>query len=391
MQVVEEARKLQAEIVENRRAVHSYAEIGFELPKTYEFVKQKLIEYGYAPVPVGRSGLVCTAGKGGKTILLRADMDALPMEEKSGLPFAAKNGNCHSCGHDVHTAMLLGAAKLLKQHENELCGTIKFMFQPAEELLGGAWDMIENGVLENPHVDAAMALHIVVGQNTSAPGRICYIEGCVTNSGDAITIQVIGKDGHGSRPELAVDAIHVAAHIVIALEELVARECGAAQEAVVLVGRIEGGTSVNSVAGTAKLEVSVRSDSHDQRAFLVRRVQEVAEGIAKTFRAEAIVEHAYGVPPLVNDDKLLAETTSYLREVLPEELVLSIPKIGGSEDFTMVAEKVPSVFMFFGVGRPEDGCPYFVHHPEMKIDESGLYIGTASYVQCAVRWLEEHP
>lgn len=388
--ILEQAQCIKDEIVQNRRMIHGFAELGFDLPRTRSFVRDKLREYGYAPAEVGKGGIVVTVGQPGPTILLRADMDALPMGEESGEPFAAKNGNCHSCGHDCHTAMLLGAAKLLKAHERELPGTVKLMFEPAEELLAGARDMMEHGLLESPKVDAALALHILVGQEASRTGNICYVRGCVTNSGDAIRIVVHGKDGHGSRPELAVDAIHIAAHIVLALEELVAREIPTAEDTVVLVGKIEGGTTCNSVGGTAVLEVSVRTTGHTERAFLRKRVQEIAQGIAATFRGSVEVEHQYGVPPLINDNDLLDAYVRYLSELLPDVSLINTPKTGGSEDFTMVAEHVPSVFLSLGVGSPQDGYDQFLHHPAMRVDENALPVGVAAYVQCAVRWLEEH-
>lgn len=388
--ILEQARELEQEIIAHRRTIHGYAEVGFDLPKTRAYVTEKLREYGYEPQTVGRGGVVCTAGKPGRTILLRADMDALPMEERSGESFAAKNGCCHSCGHDCHTAMLLGAAKLLKEHENELAGTVKFMFQPAEELLGGAKDMIANGVLENPKVDAALAIHVMVGKEDSHCGSIFCIPGCVTNSGDAVRITIHGRDAHGSQPELGVDAIHIAANLVLALEELTAREIPTAQDTIVLVGRIEGGTTCNSVAGDAVLEVSIRTAGPAERAFLLKRIEEISLGVAAAFRGSVRVEHQYGSPALVNDDGLLKEFVSYMEECLPSDQVLQGTKMGGGEDFTMVAEKVPSVFLQLGVGSIEEGYDNTLHQPAVRMKEAAFSVGTAVYAQCAMRWLEEH-
>lgn len=390
MNLLEEAKQIEQETIDNRRKIHRFAELGFDLPKTVEFVTNALKSYGYRPSKLGKSGIVCTVGQGSPTILLRADMDALPMQEESGVSYAADNGNCHSCGHDCHTAILLSAAKLLKRHENALRGTVKFMFQPAEEILAGAQDMINAGVLSNPDVDAAMAMHVVVGQPYAKPGTICYISGCVANSGDAIRIVVHGVDGHGSRPELAVDAIHIAAHIVLALDELVSREIPTDEDTVVLVGRIEGGTTCNSVGGTATLEISVRTTGHQERSYLLRRIREIAEGIAATFRATAEFTHLYGTSPLINDNDTLKAMTGYLKEILPDDSVFPIAKNGGSEDFTMIAERVPSVFLHLSAGRPEDGYTQFVHHPSMQVDESALAYGVAAFTHCAIRWLESH-
>ena len=188
-----EAEAIREEIVTNRRTIHGYAELGLDLPKTAAYVMEQLKSYGYEPQLCGKSGVTATVGNGGKVLLIRGDMDALPMAEQTGLPFAATNGNCHSCGHDLHTAMLLGAAKLLKEHENELKGTVKFMFQPGEEVLGGAEEMIAAGLMENPHVDAAMGMHVSSGGKYSKVGLITYKREYSTFSGDMIRITVNGK------------------------------------------------------------------------------------------------------------------------------------------------------------------------------------------------------
>lgn len=388
-QILEAAKTISGEIIKNRRTLHGFAEIGFDLPKTTEYVTAKLKEYGYEPQRAGRAGITCTAGRPGKTILLRADMDALPMTEKSGLPFAAANGNCHSCGHDCHTAMLLGAAKLLKERESTLNGTVKLMFQPAEELLAGAKDMVEHGVLENPKVDAAFGIHILVGSDESCAGDIFCRKGTVTNSGDAFRITIKGTDAHGSKPEKGVDAIHIAATTVLALEEVIAREVPGNEDMILLVGKIEGGTTCNSVAGTASLEISIRTGGAVQREFLIKRMTEISQGIACAFRGEAAVEHLYGSPALVNDDTLFDLFTGYTEELVPKERIHSIEKMG-SEDFTMVAEKVPSVFFMLGFGSVGEGYCHSMHHPEMRINEDALQVGAAVYTNCAVRWLEKN-
>lgn len=388
-QYLEAANEMKQEIINLRRTLHQCPEIGFELDRTFSFVWERLVEYGLKPQKAGRCGIICTVGMPGKTILLRADMDALPMREESGLPFASDNGNCHSCGHDCHTAMLLSAAKLLKAREGELKGTVKLMFQPAEEILSGAKDMVESGILKNPKVDAALALHVMTGLNETKTGVIRYSEGIVNSSGDAIRITVKGMDAHGSKSYKGVDAIHIAAHIVIALEEVVAREIPSDEDTVLLVGKIEGGTTCNTVAGTASLELSIRTCGREQREFLFHRVEAVAKGIADSFRGEAQVEHLYGSPALINDGEMLQKVTGYLRELLPEEQVVPMGKMGGGEDFTMVAEQVPSAFLVLGAGTPTEGCDKFLHHPQMRIDEAALSVGTAVYAYCAARWLEE--
>lgn len=387
---LKEAEEMKAEIVENRRTVHRFAELGLDLPQTSAFVMEKLKEYGYEPKRCGKSGVTAVAGQGGKVILLRGDMDALPMKEESGLPFAATGASCHSCGHDLHTAMLLAAAKLLKKHEKELAGRVKFMFQPGEEILGGAAEMIANGLLENPHVDAALGMHTCTGHGeNSKVGLITYKAEYSTFSGDYIKITVHGLNAHGSTPERGVDAINVAAHIVTGLEELVAREVSNTERSIVLVGRIEGGDSCNTEAGTCQLDVSVRAASAERRSFLKQRVKEIAEGIAATFRATADVDFVYGMPPLYNDPEMCRCIPGYIKEMLGDTAVKELHEFGGTEDFTAVAEKVPSIYLNIGTGNLAG--PDITHHnPKIIFDENALPIGAAVYARCAARFLEDH-
>ncbi|MCR5371873.1 MAG: amidohydrolase [Solobacterium sp.] len=384
-----EALKIQDEIIADRRAVHEFAELGLDLPKTAAYVMEKLQSYGIDAKPCGKGGVTATIGQGGKVILLRGDMDALPMAEETGLPYAATNGNCHSCGHDMHAAMLLGAAKLLKEHESELKGRVKFMFQPGEEILGGAAEMIRNGLLENPPVDAAFGMHTSTGGKHSDVGTITYKKDYVTFSGDFVKVTVHGKQAHGSTPEMGVDAISIAAHIVTGLEELISREVSNQERSIVLTGKIYGGDSCNTQAGTCVLEVSVRAASAERRDFLKQRVKEISEGIALAFRGTAEVEYVYGMAPMYNHPDMYNCVPGYIAEIVGEENVVEVHEYGGTEDFTAVAERVPSIYVNIGTGSIAG--PDITHHnPKIIFDESALPIGTAVYCQTAVRWLEEH-
>ena len=387
--ILREAEAIKDEIIANRRTIHGYAELGLDLPQTSQFVIDKLTEYGYEPRRCGKSGVTAIAGQGGKVLILRGDMDALPMAEQSGLPFAATNGNCHSCGHDMHTAMLLGAAKLLKQHESEMKGRVKFMFQPGEEVLGGAVEMIENGLLEDPHVDYALGMHVSTGNKYATPGLITYRRNYSTFSGDCIRITVNGKQSHGSRPECGVDAINIAAHIITALEELIAREVSNEERSVVLVGMIHGGDSCNTQAGTCVMEASVRAASAERRDFLKRRVKEISEGIALAFRGTADVEYVYGIAPMYNDPVMCDSVPGYLKELLGEDQVVELSGFAGTEDFTAVAERVPSVYLHIGAGTIA-GADITNHNPKIIFDENILPTGSAVYSYAAMRFLEEH-
>ena len=384
---IELAKEINNEIIQNRRRIHQFPETGFELDRTLEFVEEKLKEYGIEPRRVGRSGITATIGKEGRTILLRADMDALPMKEETGLEFASGNDFCHSCGHDAHTAMLLGAARLLKDQEESLGGTVKLMFQPAEELLAGALDMIEAGILENPKVDAALAMHIYVGNELSRTGTISYARGPALFSGDAIKIHVKGKNAHGSTPDKGIDAISIAAHIVIALQQIIAREVPTDDQAVVIVGKISGGNTVNTLAGSADLEVSVRATTEKMREYLKKRVKEISENVAVTFGGKAEVEFWYGMGPLSNDLDLTDEIVGYCKEVIGEENLNKIPIAVGTEDFTSVAGKVPGVMINLGVGSIDEGYSLSIHNPGMVLNEEALHVGAALYAQASTRYL----
>lgn len=393
MNLVEQAQNIAPEIIENRRTLHQCPEIGFDLHQTTDFVMKKLKEYGYEPQRVGKAGIVCTVGKaegGRKTFLLRADMDALPMQEASGEPFSSKNNNAHTCGHDTHTAMLLGAAKLLKQNEAALKGCVKFMFQPAEEILAGSLDMIGNGLLENPKVDAAMALHIMVGTHDAKAGYIYYKPGDAMYSADAIDVKIEGKDAHGSTPYLGIDAVLIAAQTVVALQNIIAKEVSPDDKAVVLVGKMTAGTAVNSVGGNALLEVSTRARTPEIRAFLMQRIKEIATNVAITFGGKAEVVHKYGMPPLVNHLALTAELKGYCEELLGADHVKEVPTYTGTEDFSMMTERLPAVMMLLGVGSTGEGHEHAIHHPAMRVNEKALPIGAAVYAECAMKWLENN-
>ncbi|MCR3956741.1 MAG: M20 family metallopeptidase [Gudongella sp.] len=384
---IELAKEINEEIIQNRREIHKFPETGFELDRTLEFIETRLRDYGVEPIRVGRAGISATVGREGKTILLRADMDALPMKEETDLLFKSENDFCHSCGHDAHTAMLLGAARLLKENEDSLNGTVKLMFQPAEELLAGAMDMIEAGILENPKVDAAVAMHIYVGNELSRTGTISYSRGPALFSGDAIKIHVKGKNAHGSTPDKGIDAISIAAHIVIALQQIIAREVPTDDQAVVIVGKISGGDTVNTLAGNAELEVSVRATTEKMREYLKKRVKEISESVAVTFGGKAEVEFWYGMGPLFNDLALTDEIIGYCKEVIGEDNLNQIPIAVGTEDFTSIAAKVPGVMINLGVGSVEEGYSLSIHNPGMILNEEALHIGAALHAHIATRYL----
>ena len=254
--LLSEAKEMQLLLTKYRGYLHAHPELGFDLKQTKEYVKRELISIGYEPVECGKCGLVVLAGgkNSDKTFLIRADMDALPISEQTDIEFKSENiGKMHACGHDMHTAMLLGAARLLKTHESEINGTVKLMFQPAEETLKGAKDMIEAGALEAPKTDAALMLHVTLGMPLPTGSAIICDGGISAPAADYFEIKIQGKGCHGAMPELGVDPIIIASHIVIALQELHARELAMADDAVLTIGTMQAGDANNIIPDTAVL------------------------------------------------------------------------------------------------------------------------------------------
>ncbi len=388
---LEEAMDIKDEIIANRRHIHRRPELGFDLPETIEFVATQLESYGYEPKKLG-GGLTCIAGTGeAPVIMLRADMDALPQQEDSGEEFSSEiDGVCHSCGHDCHTAMLLGAAKILKRHESELQGTVKFMFQPAEEMLKGSERMIEEGILENPKVDAAMGFHINTGPcgaHDTHPGHISLAREKMMPSADEFRITVTGKAAHGSTAFAGVSAVHIASNIVNALQQMPILETAYNDNVVLAIGSMESGNAANIIPETAVIRGNMRAYTPEKREFMKKRIVELSEGIAKAWRGEADVAFPFGVAPNVNDRELTLEMEEYLEDVAQVEI---IQPIAGSEDFANLCQYVPTFFANVGCGSPQDGYEYSMHNPKMRIDEAGLPYGTAAHCQCAYEYLAHH-
>jgi len=398
MNFVELSKKFEEEIIAERRYLHSNAEVGFELPKTVEFVERKLTEMGYRVKRCGKNGIVTTIGNGAvKTFLLRADMDALPVKEESDVEFACKNGCFHGCGHDMHTAMLLGAARILKAVEAELNGTVKLMFQPAEEILSGAKNMIENGLMDSPKPDGAMMLHVMAGLPMKTGSVIVSAGGISAPAADYFTVNIKGRGCHGSMPQDGVDALSVASHTVVALQEISARELGVSEAALLTIGSLRAGTAGNVIADTAVFEGTLRSFSDEVRLRLKKRLEEISVGIASTFRAKAEVVFGNGCPSLVNDEKLSESVKKYIEDLLGEKSVFSSDdfgedssKKGGSEDFSYISREVPSVMLAIAAGNSEEGYAYAQHHPKVMFDESVLTVGSAVYAYSAFRWLQDN-
>lgn len=386
----EEAKGYQEELISHRRRLHQNPELGFELDETVAYVKNILSGMGCSPKEICRGGVTAVIGgeNPGKTILLRADMDALPMNEESGLAFASKNPGCaHTCGHDMHTAMLLGAAKLLKEQEDELQGTVKLMFQPAEEQIAGARKMIESGVLEDPKVDAAIAMHVI----SDVPvGYLDYAPGGFAPSGDGFLITVKGKGCHGATPQDGVDPVNVAAHIAISLQALIAREISLNDQAVLSICRITAGTTGNIVPEDAVLQGTLRTYQPEVRRFLLRRIEEVADFTAKAFRASAELQVLRSVEGVVNQPYMTGQMEEILQD-FPYDLKRNEGfKMDGSEDFSLISNTVPSVMFAIGAMPEAMEGSNKLHNPKVLLNEEVLPLGAAVHAHCAKQWLERN-
>ena len=397
-QILQEAKALQEEIKSHRLWLHTHAETGFDLTETKPYVKSTLTEMGYTVQECGKAGLVTTVGKpGGKVLLLRADMDALPIAEEADVDFACKNGRMHACGHDMHTAMLLGAAKILKAHESELGGMVKLMFQPAEEIFEGSKDMIASGVLENPRPDAALMIHVAAGMPLPAGTVVVSAPGVSAPAADYFTIRVHGKGCHGSAPQNGIDPLTAAAHILIALQEIHARELSASDEAVLTIGTFHAGEAGNVIPDTATMGGTIRTYDEKTRAYLKERMTAIAKNVAEAFRASAEVSFGSGCPTLVNDKDLSEKVTGYLKDLLGANRAFTTAELsggkpargGGSEDFAYVSHEVPSLMLALAAGEPSKGYVYPQHHPKVKFDESVLSTGAAVFVDCAIQYMKE--
>ena len=388
------ARSIQPEVVEVRRRLHRHPEIGLDLPATQAIVGESLAALGLAP-RFGRTVSSVTARidgtRPGPTILLRADMDGLPLHEDTGLPFASEvDGAMHACGHDTHVAMLLGATHLLADRRDELAGSVLLMFQPGEEGFHGARSMIEEGLLDEPGaapVTGAFALHI----STRYPsGTVNVRPGALLASSDTLRITVRGRGGHASAPHLAVDPIAVAARIVLDLQTMVGRRIDAFDPAVVTIAQVVAGTTTNIIPETAFLGGTIRTVSAATRAFIADRIREVAAGAALATGAVVEVEIEAGYPVTVNDPAFTAFARDAAASALGDDRVreLAAP-IMGAEDFSYVLERVPGAMAFLGASPagpdPEAGPQN--HSNLVVFDEAALADGVATYAAVALRHL----
>ncbi|MBT1279018.1 amidohydrolase [Thermoanaerobacter sp. CM-CNRG TB177] len=389
MDILKEAEKVEKEVIELRRKIHMYPELGFEETKTSEIVYDYLKNLGIEVKRIAKTGVVGTLkGNGSKTIAIRADMDALPIQEENDVEYASQiPGRMHACGHDVHTAILLGTAKLLANMRDKLKGNVKFIFQPAEETTGGALPMIEEGVLENPKVDAIIGLHV---DPELQVGQIGITYGKAYASSDMFDIIVKGKSSHGAEPHKSVDSIVIAANIVNMLQTVVSRKANPLSPLVLTIGTIEGGYARNIIANKVRMSGIIRMMEEEKRDEIVEMVEKICDNTAKAMGGEVEFKRTIGYPCLVNHKGMtdLIKETAF--PLLGEGNVIEVAPTMGVEDFAYFLQKVPGSFYKLGCGNKEKGIDKPIHNNQFNIDEECIKIGLAVHVSTVLKYLNSN-
>ena len=397
------AYEIREQITADRRCLHRIPEIGTDLPQTCAYIAKRLDEMGIAweacggPLPEQMTrdymeagfprmeratGITAVIGQGSPCILLRADIDALPVKEDNELEYRSTCGAGHMCGHDSHAAMLLGAARILKEMEDRLAGTVKLLFQPGEETGAGARLMVENGVLEDPHVDAAFGLHV---QPVDPTGEVGYAVGVNSSSLDTFILKIHGRGGHSSQPQLCTDPLMIMNQVYQAVNLLVTREADPAATVALTCGVAKGGTAVNIIPDEAELHIGLRTQDVAAAEHLKQRIPELIDHYVKAWNGTYDLT-VFHTPCTYSDAGFCSRVVPYIREVTGEDGIRQIPPMSGTEDFGYITAEVPGMFGFIGAGRPGNAP---LHSPQMVLDEDVLPIGAAIHANVAASWLEE--
>lgn len=387
----EEALSINEELINMRRDFHEHPELGFHEYRTSKIIKDFLKNEGIPYLEVAKTG-VCGIIKGTKNgenekcIALRADIDGLPMLDKKTCSYSSKEkGKMHGCGHDAHTTMLLGVAKVLNKHKDKFGGYVKLFFEPAEETTGGAPLMIEEGVLENPTVDKIVGLHV---EETLDKGEIMVRKGVVNAASNPFFITIKGRGGHGAYPHMAIDPVVIASHVVLALQTIVSREIKPVNPAVVTVSTINGGTAENIIPDEVKLSGTIRTMTLEDRAYAIKRVEEIVSSICTAMRGDYEINIKESYPCLYNDNDSVELVRRSAKEILGENNVLEqeAPKLG-VESFAYFALEKPSAFYFLGVRNEKKDIIHSAHNSLFDIDEEALHLGVAIQSQIAFNYL----
>ena len=384
-----EVLALKDEMIDIRRDFHKYPELGMEEKRTPQVVADLLGTYGlHVKTEVGKTGVVgLLEGSGpGKTVMLRADMDALPIQEGNDKPFHSLTGGLmHACGHDGHMAILLGAAKILSKHRDDFKGAVKFVFQPGEEGFAGARYMIDDGVMENPKVDAAFALHLgaylPVGSVSARPGATMA-------SMDSFSLKIKGKGGHAAMPQEGADALLMSAHVVSALQSLISKEVSPTSPFILHMGTIHGGNAFNIIAESVQIEGTVRTHDETLRNSIPERMNRLCNGITSGLGGSHELDYRFGYPTLVNDGDMTAFFREVAKGILTEEKVGANPPIMASDDMAFFLEKAPGCYFNLGAANPEKGPYGPAHSSSFDFDEDALVVGAEIMAELALKYLK---
>lgn len=387
--ILSKAAALKEDIISWRRHLHQYPELSFEEVETVRFVKEKLEQLNFdIEYPIAKTGLIATL-KGeseGPTVALRADMDALPIQEESNLPYKSSvDGVGHLCGHDAHTAILLGAAHILSQNPLKK-GNIKLLFQPAEEGYSGAEVMVNEGALQNPAVDVIAGLHV---HPTVKTGETSITEGYATACADSFDIKIIGKGGHAAHPHLSIDPIAIASTVIASLQQVVSRNVDPLENIVLTIGKINGGFARNVIAPEVTLEGTVRLLNPNLRPLVKEKMDEYLKGITEGMGGTYEFTYTDGIPSVYNEPTLIPVLQHSVHKILGENQLLKVKPSMGGEDFSYYTNEIPGVFFRLGTNGSED-TSYPNHHPKFNVDEEALPYGSAILVQFAYDYIENH-
>ena len=392
--IIDLVKQKEAKIIQIRRDLHQIPELELSLPKTVSYVCKQLdeLQIPYHKLVDGNAIVALIEGKEkGKCIAIRADMDALPIKENTGLSFASKHEGCmHACGHDGHTAMALGACMVLKELSSEFKGCVKILFQPGEEFPGGALPMIEEGCMENPKVDAVIGLHagyIYPGVEKGKFGACC---GAFFAAADKFKIIIKGYGAHGAYPHLSIDPVPIACEIVSGLQKIISRELPPTTRALISVGQIHGGSGFNIIPDEVFIEGTVRVTDENERNFIAKRIEEIASGIAKSYRAEAKTVYDFRYPVLINDKDFTTFFVKNTKELFGDDSIheISVPTMGG-EDMAYFLQKAQGTFFVLSNPIIHDGGKIYPHHSDrFDIDESLFYKGTSAVLATVLKYLD---
>lgn len=383
---------IQEKVTAIRRHIHRNPELSGSEFATSQLIAKELLAMGIkVQTWESKPGVVglLEGSLPGKTVAIRADMDALQLQEDTGLEFSSQNSSAaHACGHDIHTAVLLGCAKVLSEIRNEIHGNVKFIFQPAEESLSGARPLIEAGVLENPHVDAILALHC---WPDLPAGTVGYKRGSFMASSDGLEITITGRAGHAAHPQKSIDPIVITGHVLTALQTIVSREISPVDSAVITIGKISGGTAPNIIAAKVEMAGTVRTITREVRERMSRMIERIVSKTAESMNGGAVVKYQQGTPPLINDDALVSLIEQTATRILGRDKVVQLESASmGGEDFAFFLENVPGAMFRLGTANENPDSKLALHNPKLIFDEKAIATGIVVMCETAVQYLRDN-